>query len=669
VNGRAAGYRALLLTGIGTCLLTTWVVLAVQVPIPADSEGWYTAAAMAPCLAVSTLLVARLPGAAITRLVTTITVCQLILLTQEAIGRWQADRAGTAYDHAAVTGPAWFGLVWLGTVPLLPLLLAVFPDGVPGHGFWRRVWVAQIIALALLTGVAGLQLAGGSQSRWLAPAIAAGAILVVSGILRGGWLVNLWRRAHGERRAQLLPFVAVAAGLAAVYIAAALQQVFTGRNAVFEGVLGAVIGVAILAGLPLALGLSVLRHRLFGIEVTINRVAVATAVAVMLFGVYTATVAAVAAVTGRGEGASRWDWGQLLAAGIAVAALGPLYRLARAGIDRLMFGDRDRPDRALRHLAGRLGETVDPLEVPDVVVNAVADTLRLPFVALDRDTDTGTARAAARGWAPPERVTDFPITYAGQRLGVLQVACRTGEARLTAPDRALLDDLAAQAGPALYSGRLAHELADSRERLRLGRLEERARLRRALHDGLSPALSGIAIAAAAARGREPASADVERLLSRIQDEAATSALNLRALIAGLRPPDLSELGLAAGIESRAAELAAASGVAFDVHTDAGLPALDPDAEQTAYLVTVEAMVNVVRHARAAHCRVDLTGHGNALGVQVTDDGRGIPPGTHTGDGLSSARERVDACGGTLGLATQPDGGTLLELRLPAWTGA
>jgi signal transduction histidine kinase len=193
------------------------------------------------------------------------------------------------------------------------------------------------------------------------------------------------------------------------------------------------------------------------------------------------------------------------------------------------FGDRDRPDEALRNLAARLGETVDPLEVPQTVVETVARALRLPFVALDRQTSTGPVRAASRGSEPtPGRVVVYPIGYGGERLAALLVAPRAGEDTVTAADRAVLADLAAQAGPALYAGRLAQELADSRERLRQGRLDERAHLRRALHDGVSPTLSGIAIAAAAARGRDPADPAVRRLLTRIEEEAGAGATSLRA---------------------------------------------------------------------------------------------------------------------------------------------
>jgi signal transduction histidine kinase len=660
VTGRAApAWRAVAVVGVGVGLLGTWAVPALRVPTHETGSGWYVAVAMVPSLLVSGLLVARLPGAAVTRLLTTLVLCQLALLASDVVDPWFAGGGAGHLDWLVGLGD----LVWLGTVPLLALVLVVFPDGVPRSGLWRRTWTVQVVVIGLLAGIVSLRAVGVDGPWLLVPAVAGGAVLVLTGVLRSASLIGMWWRSRGTRRRELWPFVVVAGSLAAVYTVSGSQLLLTGHGMPSGGVVGGLVFAGIIGGLPVAVGFSVLRDRLFGIEVTVNRVAVAATVAVLLFGVYAAAVATAAALTGRHS-----DLGQLLAAGATVAALSPLYRLARTGVDRVMFGDRDRPDRALGHLAQLLGQAVDPLEVPDVLVDAVAGALRLPFVALERDTGSGTVRSAARGATPaPGRVIDFPICYAGERLGVLLVGLRAGEARMNAADRRLLGDLAAQAAPALYSGRLVNELADSRERLRQGRLEERARLRRALHDGLSPSLSGIAIAAAAARGRRPDDPTVARLLDRIECEAGSGAATLRALLAGLRPPGLDELGLTVAIETRAGELAEVTGVAFDVDADTPLPALAPDAEQTAYLIAVEAMVNVVRHAQATHCAVTLTDHGDAVGVRVSDDGHGLVPDACEGEGLSSARQRVAACGGSLTVETGRDGGTRLDARLPAWS--
>lgn len=661
---RASRWRAGLVGGLGAALLVTWIVLSPQVAVPADNVGWYVVGVMAPCLLVTVLLVARLPGAAVTRVVTIMTLCHLALVANDAVRGWRAAHGGPPYDHMDPT--MWAELIWLGTLPLLPILLVVFPDGVPRSGMWRTVFRAQIIALAALVLVLVAQTAD-PPSNWAFPvAVAAGGVLVSTGVVRGASLVRLWWRSDGDRRTQLLPFVIVAGLLAALYGVGGLLLATTGTSrSVGSAVIDGLMYAFIIGGLPIALGVSVLRHRLYGIEIVVNRVAVAAMVSVVLAGVYGAIVVGASAVAGGGG----FRWPSLLAAAMTVAALAPVHRLARAGVDRIMFGDRDRPDRVLRRLALQLGETVDPLEVPPTVVDTVGAALQLPFVALDLEVPGGTVRAASRGSEPvAQRLVTYPIAYGGQPLGELVVAPRAGEDVLAGPDRRVLTHLTAQAGPALYAGRLITELGESRERLRRGRLDERARLRRALHDGISPTLSGIAMAAAAARAREPPDPTVARLLRRIEEEAGSGAGTLSALLAGLRPPGLEELGLVGAIEERAAELVETTGLTVDVRSDGPMPALDPDVEQAAYLITVEAMANVARHAAATHCDVSLANGEGVLRLTVTDDGRGMPSVPREGDGLRSARERAVACGGALTVHTAPGGGVQLSARLPAWAG-
>jgi signal transduction histidine kinase len=285
---------------------------------------------------------------------------------------------------------------------------------------------------------------------------------------------------------------------------------------------------------------------------------------------------------------------------------------------------------------------------------------------------TGKARTARFGPPPggalpqPERVVTLPISYGAERIAELLVAPRTGETALSSADRTLLTDLAGQAGPALYAGRLALDLADSRERLRQGQLQERARLRRALHDGLSPTLSGISLAAAAAQDMPGGDPSVARLLSRIREEATSGALTLRALLADLRPPGLAELGLIAAIEQRARQLAEPGALEIEVTTRKPLPALEPDVEQAAYLIVVELLTNVTRHAAATSCTVEFTANGPDLLVRVIDNGRGRPADHRLGDGLHSAVERAESAGGRLVLANGPGGGTQAAVYVPGW---
>jgi signal transduction histidine kinase len=227
-----------------------------------------------------------------------------------------------------------------------------------------------------------------------------------------------------------------------------------------------------------------------------------------------------------------------------------------------------------------------------------------------------------------------------------------------------LADLARQSGPALFAARLALELADSRERLRLGRLEERAHIRRALHDSISPTLAGVAIAAAEARRREPGDPQVARLLVGIERGARSGTDTLRALLDGLRPPGLADLGLVAAVEQRIEVLAAASGISFRFDASADLGVIDPAAEEALYLVATEAVTNVARHSGAHSCTVSIVRDPDGLELQVTDDGRGRTTTDLDSDGLNSARERILALGGQFRAAGETAGGFRVHATVP-----
>ena len=87
-------------------------------------------------------------------------------------------------------------------------------------------------------------------------------------------------------------------------------------------------------------------------------------------------------------------------------------------------------------------------------------------------------------------------------------------------------------------------------------------------------------------------------------------------------------------------------------------------EQAAYLVVLEALNNVARHANAEHCSVTLIRDGGELVLRVTDDGIGLGKPYVSGIGISSMRSRVQALGGAFDLGAAPDGGTLLQARIP-----
>ena len=84
-----------------------------------------------------------------------------------------------------------------------------------------------------------------------------------------------------------------------------------------------------------------------------------------------------------------------------------------------------------------------------------------------------------------------------------------------------------------------------------------------------------------------------------------------------------------------------------------------------FRVVQEALANVVKHSGVSNARVFLSRHGEALMVRVEDSGRGFDPNdSHLGLGLVSMRERVGFVDGDIFVRSSPDGGTIVEARIP-----
>ena len=235
----------------------------------------------------------------------------------------------------------------------------------------------------------------------------------------------------------------------------------------------------------------------------------------------------------------------------------------------------------------------------------------------------------------------------------------------------------------MHAVRLTADLQSSRERLVTTREEERRRLRRDLHDGLGPTLASFALKLDAARKlvrRKPEGA--EEMLSRLKDQTQDTVSDVRRLVYGLRPPALDDLGLVPSIRQQAEshafvadvysgdavkEKTAEDGlVGFSLEAPGDLPSLPAAVEVACYRIVQEAITNVARHAHAKTCRIRLSVDRGAgmLGLEVRDDGVGMPKNRVAGVGLSSMRERAEELGGTCDVEPDPGGGTRVLARLP-----
>ena len=188
----------------------------------------------------------------------------------------------------------------------------------------------------------------------------------------------------------------------------------------------------------------------------------------------------------------------------------------------------------------------------------------------------------------------------------------------------------------------------------LAQVAERERIARDLHDVLGHTLSLIVLKSELAGKLLPGDPGrAQREIAEVEQTARRALAEVRETIRGYR----SE-GLAAELD-RARETLALAGVTLE--HQAPLPRLAPLIESALSLVLRECVTNIVRHARAARCRLTIAADPERTFFEITDDGRGGIE--HEGNGLRGMRERLATLGGRL--AIDSDRGTCLRVEIPA----
>ncbi|HEU5483643.1 MAG TPA: histidine kinase [Microlunatus sp.] len=344
------------------------------------------------------------------------------------------------------------------------------------------------------------------------------------------------------------------------------------------------------------------------------------------------------------------DWRSSSAPGITSLALvsvvcgtlwGPLLKVIQKVADGVLFGFRPDALTAAQRVAVSIGDD------PTAAIRAIQEGLVLPYAALslsgEDQIEVGT---------PTDHQRIFGIDFDNQHIGDLIVGVRAGDIGLSRDDERVLT----LSLPMLVQTIKAQSQAASLQRARAAsasaREEERRRLRRDLHDGLGPRLTGIAFTADAARLAAPSGATTP-MLDRIRHEAEMAINEIRELAYGLRPPALDELGLVGAIKVK---IEALPHLSVDIETSA-LPPLPAAVEVAAYRIVMEALTNVVRHSGANRATVGMHAGDECLTINVSDNGTAggewVP-----GIGLTSMRERAGELGGTVIYRATPTGSTV-----------
>ena len=352
------------------------------------------------------------------------------------------------------------------------------------------------------------------------------------------------------------------------------------------------------------------------------------------------------------ERATAWQLGQVLtAAPAALVAVGFLVGLARARLARAAVAD----------LVVDLGDGAGSTAIQGLLAKTLRDpSLQIAYPVDDRG---GFVDAGARPVGLPEASDTRRAVTRLERGGRLIAVLVHDPALADQPE--LVRAVAAAAALALENARLAADVRAQLEEVRRSRARivaagdaERRRLERDIHDGAQQELVTVALLLEAARTAiGDSDAGAAAAVGRAAEQLESALAELRRLARGLHPAVLVEDGLGAAID------ALADRTPLPVALRGTRERFAPEVEATVWFVVAEAVTNAVRHARASAITITVRRDGDALDVEVADDGIGGAD-LAAGTGLRGLEDRVAAAGGALTVSSPIGAGTTIRATIP-----
>ncbi|HXI20474.1 MAG TPA: sensor histidine kinase [Gemmatimonadales bacterium] len=206
-----------------------------------------------------------------------------------------------------------------------------------------------------------------------------------------------------------------------------------------------------------------------------------------------------------------------------------------------------------------------------------------------------------------------------------------------------------------------------KEQRRAGRLEERQRLAREIHDTLAQGFAGIVVHLERAEQIDSlVSSPAKPLIELARSVAREGMEDARRMLAALRPEVLEQHALPEALGRICEEWSRRSNVAATMSVTGNAAPTHPEIDLTVLRAVQESLTNVARHAEARSVAVTLSYMGDVLAVDIQDDGKGFVPGTPGGGGfgLAGMRERTARLQGSLSVESIPGEGTTVSLTLP-----
>ena len=284
------------------------------------------------------------------------------------------------------------GQGWIASVVIIPFLWLLFPDGRLPSPRWKFVaWTVVLVGVPLLLlaplapGKSGTAPAGnpigmeGAVGRTIGALVDPGVlVLFVAIVLSALSLVFRYRRASGIQRQQIKWF-AYAAALNGCLVTIDILDF----SQYLGNTLWTLLGSVAFASLYAAVGIAVLRYRLYDIDVVINRTLVYGLLSLTLAGMYFGGVAATQALLSASTGQEQLPQLAIVVSTLVIAALfNPLRRLIQSFIDRRFYRRKYDARKTLEEFSARLREETDLDALSDEMVGVVRETMQPEHVSL-----------------------------------------------------------------------------------------------------------------------------------------------------------------------------------------------------------------------------------------------------------------------------------------------
>jgi signal transduction histidine kinase len=649
---------------------------------------------------VGVLIAARRPRNPIGWLLLAIAVGDAIYLATDFVA--MRGLLSGASPRSWVAWPAWvFNNTGTLGVILLGFVILLFPNGrlLPGPR-WR--WTARVVFVIAVVVKASAVIA--SAPIQLSPRLPSvpnplavtaldgltnsnGPLLIISLLLvfsiLAAAVVVRFRCSRGVERSQLRWFAyAAAAALSLILLVFPVGALGSEASNVAWTAGASALSVVV----PATIGLAIMRHGLYDIDVFVSRSIVYGSLAIFITAVYVGIAVGIGTLVGSG---GKPNLGlSILATAIVATGFQPVRERVQKVANRLVYGKRATPYEVLSQFSERVAESYASEEVLPRMAQVLAEGTAADLAEVWLRSGEWLRRAAAFPLASlvsgpvqlqgtgqatiPYAGRTVEVRHQGELLGALAVTKRRGES-LTPMEIKLMDDLARQAGLVLKNVGLTadlqarlEDLRASRQRLVAAQDGERRRLERNLHDGAQQHLVALKVKLGlvemlALKNPEQARATIQQL----KGDADEALETLRDLARGIYPPLLAERGLAAAIEAQARRATIPVSVGAD-----GISRYPQETEAAVYFCCLEALQNAQKYAVATQVSIHLHAAELSLRFEVADDGCGFDVATASrGAGLTNMRDRLDALGGTLEIVSNVGRGSQFIGSVPVLAAA